>query len=413
MGTTGAYQRPPQYALDMCAMLFTQVVCTFDLTGAPLFGRAFFSLNNLEVNIRHLDSWHLDSWHLDSWHLDSWHQDGQQPSDSIDLIATGLLSSIASCSHLTSLTLTNASVPEPHQQRAAAVLASLPSLKSLELASLNYNRHWYLAAHLTALTSLGGTFYDTGDVLPVITRNPRLQHLYLDLECSLKPGAAYLRSILSACPSLAEVSLRGLTIDQQALDVLLTLGTHITTLKHCTFKLRASRAHWQGCSWRCLDLKSLDIWSLAYLPLRTVQTNARDSFHDCPHLTLPLEVPAEEVLGLLRQAAINLGAGMCLLGRGWGAQIRQHTWYVQRFMGVGVVPCDRLDAPVMSCNSATAGLLMPTGVPEVRCPCMLAGCPAWQQQSWRALAIRDNSVYLSGQVGLQQHLQPSAASGHL
>jgi hypothetical protein len=174
-----------------------------------------------------------------------------------------------------------------------------------------------IAAQLTGLTSLiidSNNSADVEQMFRVAGQNTGLVKLKFRNYAPLHRFRAshHQFTLLSNCPSLTQLDMRGLQIDGQALDLLLTHCTSITRLTLGGTTLDSSRADRQ-CSWRKLSLQGSSegiLSQLAYLPLRSVQELevSHDEVSCKVVLPLPASVPAAQLPSLLHQAATNLAS---------------------------------------------------------------------------------------------------------
>jgi hypothetical protein len=220
---------------------------------------------------------------------------------------------------LTSLVLQNCSINDSALGSAAAALARLHSLRSLQFEQSGTMMH--LAAQVTGLTSLEvdrGTSSLDAQLMLLASHNTQLQKLGMK---GLLTGAesdaetlatGHLQHLLISCPGLTELVLNSRIVDQDGLDALLAHGTSITHLTLSYSSLTASRAH-VPCSWRRVRLNEPSMQQLAYLPLRSVQELALGFSWATPHglcscLQLSFLTPAHtfQLTCMVSQAATNL-----------------------------------------------------------------------------------------------------------
>jgi broad specificity phosphatase PhoE len=235
----------------------------------------------------------------------------------------GLFTGLLLCQQLSTLHLEGFSVSPAAVQTTAAVLAQLSALRDLRLESYHTCNPADLVEQLTCLTALDLYVHDEmedGDageysvqsMFTAAAHNPALQIFKVCPGWFSRPTAAEVQHLLEACPSLSELHLGWMTLAPDAVVVLLTHGTTITTLTAHVFETTASLAD-KPCSWKCLQLQGdyPTVLHLANLPLKGLSSLqwATQWATGLATLELPLAtVPAEDLPHLLQRAATNLAA---------------------------------------------------------------------------------------------------------
>jgi hypothetical protein len=186
--------------------------------------------------------------------------------------------------------------------------------------------------------------------------------------------AAPLQQLLQGCPSLAHLSFKATAVHQDALEVILTHGTNITSLVASNLAPDSSIAG-RTVAWRNLVLVNEDwptVLHLANLPLQTVTSLqlSQDPVAGLGDLELPISsVPSDQLPGLLLQATTNLGGCPAWQSKP-AAQIALYD----------DSPIDDDDTPATICFDTEQGLqlmhaLAPLGGPHVKaCVLNMDGC---------------------------------------
>jgi hypothetical protein len=242
--------------------------------------------------------------------------------DGGDIHGGGLFTGLQLCRQLSTLCLEEFTISPAAVGPAATALAQLPALRDLCLAtpeSCDTNVA-EMIEELTCLTALelwvkGCDWDDEKNVQSMFTaaaRNPALRVFRTHIGVLGSPAAADIQHLLEACPSLSDLDLSGATVSPDALEVLLTHGTSITSLGAEFLETEVSLAD-RPCSWKYLFLESEcypSVLHLAHLPLRGVTfLRSQGTCLDLATLQLPLcTMAAEDMPWLLHQAATNLAA---------------------------------------------------------------------------------------------------------
>jgi hypothetical protein len=151
------------------------------------------------------------------------------------------------------------------------------------------------------------------DMITAAARNAGLQKFQFHVYSgeATQPTAAQIKHLLTSCPSLTDLDLEYHTVGQDVLEVLLELGTSITTFQVNDIEVYASLADRQ-CSWKHLTLEKFpSLATLASLPLHSLQVLniGRGRLWSYWQLDIPLgSTPAAEIPSLLRRATSNLAA---------------------------------------------------------------------------------------------------------
>jgi hypothetical protein len=224
-----------------------------------------------------------------------------------DRLFTGLSHNSA----LRSLTLNTCRIYSTAVPTSAAALAQLPNLQAIHFSGFAVPR--ILAAQLTGLTSLvieqtHVPMSPDDDVFMIAARNAGLQKLAAG-EAMAIYAPEKLQHLLSSCRSLTELDIRGHTLDDHGLAVLLQHGTSITSLVLGNTNLTVSRAK-HPASWRRLSLAvaAQRLYCFAYLPLKSVQQLEMNDYLLLGSFKLPVRSvnDPDEVIALLGSAASNL-----------------------------------------------------------------------------------------------------------
>jgi hypothetical protein len=228
-----------------------------------------------------------------------------------------------------------------------ASAAALARLKSLKEVTLEGCTPLGLLAQVSSLTELilSGSYHTTPDWVTAAAHNPELHKFRLsgkieDADRVLQHDlpADQLEQLLAACPTLTDLDLRICNISQECLDLLLALGTCITSLTVRDINVGESRAN-APCQWEkltiCAGSRGLSMHQAAFLPLKTVH-QLGSTLLICD-LQLPLSsVPLGEIPALLHQAATNLAGcparqhahplGVCLWNATTAFNPLEHRW---------------------------------------------------------------------------------------
>jgi hypothetical protein len=219
-----------------------------------------------------------------------------------------LLTGLQQCTQLSVLGINNFVIPAAAVRPAGSALANLKALKGLTLAAdqKNDTNPAGLLAQLAGLTALcieSSSAEHTRDMVVAAANNPGLKVLSV-ASYAATPSTAEWSHLLTSCRQLETLELGYAEVPQPVLDVLLTLGTNITSLDTSTITVTTSFAL-SPCKWRRLRLWHEDagsLFQLAYLPLHSV-THLDVGLLGFP---LPLEVISPEQLPrLVLQAAVN------------------------------------------------------------------------------------------------------------
>jgi hypothetical protein len=222
-----------------------------------------------------------------------------------------LLRHLQGCSQLTRLRLDCCQVDAGSEGSAAAALAQLPHLVSLTLKG---STPLSLASQLTGLLNLRLTDRQESvhDLFQVAAQCPELCSLTVRSNSTREQAvpAEQLRSLLGSCPSLTCLDMACHSIDQQGLEALLQLGPNITDLTLSSIQATRDLSG-RECKWRWLTLDTQEACNVVYLanlPLRGVERLILNS-EESVHLGLPVSaVPAPELPGLVRKAALNIAS---------------------------------------------------------------------------------------------------------
>jgi hypothetical protein len=175
-----------------------------------------------------------------------------------------------------------------------------------------------LVEQLTGLTSLGLNSTNGSHVegmFSAAANNPRLKDFTAcDGEMGA-PDSALFKHLLTSCPSLTDLDLNHLRINQGALEVLLTHGTSITSMKAFTFQTDVSFAE-RSCSWKSLGVAGIEhhasVLHWAHLPLKGLKDlEIWDGAHGggLGTFQLPFDsMPVDQLPRKLHQATTNLAA---------------------------------------------------------------------------------------------------------
>jgi hypothetical protein len=224
---------------------------------------------------------------------------------------------------LEKLELTDTSISPTAVQPAAAALATLTNLRAafLHVSDSCDTNPAGLVEQLTCLTELGlwsNRPSNFDGMLTAAARNPGLDFLFVSAGVDTSPTADQAEHLLTSCPSLTFLSLLYSTISQDVLEVILTHGTKITTLKAFAIQSKISFAD-RPCSWKSLKVGGVEHYAsvlyLAHLPLSGVtEFELRDDIQDRGlHLLSVFQLPfssidLDQVPQKLRQAAANLAS---------------------------------------------------------------------------------------------------------
>jgi hypothetical protein len=226
----------------------------------------------------------------------------------------GLFTGLQACMGLEVLHVSGLSISPAGVKPCAAILARLPALKDVFLhtpATGNTGASG-IVQQLTGLTSLCcDSLHDhVSSMLAAAARNPALQAFCVGHTGDEGFSAAELQHLLTSCTSLTSLDLTYFCIDKDDLEVLLTYGTNITTLKACTIDTDISFADRQ-CSWKSLTLAAVDdcyptVLNWASMPLKGVE-ELNHGLGSLGLLQLPLSrLEPDQLATVLRQATTNL-----------------------------------------------------------------------------------------------------------
>jgi hypothetical protein len=183
------------------------------------------------------------------------------------------LSALRSLSHLTSLQLYKCRMDDSAVASSAQMLQGLSGLRQLWLDSMPSS----LAAGLTQLTGLQLPFRHATETfssaVEVILGLPQLLTLELGnshVETGHALDPQLLSQLLTTCSLLQDLTLGG-RLDQQGLDAVLTLGTHLTSLRTNRVLTAHSTAR-SMCTLKALQwFSSNNIQEYIRLPLAAVE----------------------------------------------------------------------------------------------------------------------------------------------
>jgi hypothetical protein len=147
-------------------------------------------------------------------------------------------------------------------------------------------------------------------------RNPGLQTFTVCARGVTRPTAAQFKHLLTSCPSLTYLDLNNMRISQDVLEVLLTYGTKITTLKAFNCEPEVSFAD-RPCSWKSLQMfenafqHHASVLHWAHLPLKGLtELDARGADdHWLGTFQIPFNsIDLDQLPQKLRAATTNLAA---------------------------------------------------------------------------------------------------------
>jgi hypothetical protein len=227
----------------------------------------------------------------------------------------GLFTGTQACTGLEVLHVSEISISPASVKPSAAILARLPALKdvSLKMSQTCNTDPSGLVQQLTSLTSLHlSSHHDhLSSMFTAAARNPALQAFSVSYWGQESINAAELQHLLTSCTSLTDLDLDLMEVSQDALEVLLTHGTKITSLKALALITETSFADRQ-CSWRRLKLVGDECYATvlhwADLPLKGVEV-LENGVESLGTLQLPLSsVEPDQLATVLRRATTNLAA---------------------------------------------------------------------------------------------------------
>jgi hypothetical protein len=226
----------------------------------------------------------------------------------------GLFTGLQACTGLEVLHVSGLSISPAAVKPCALLLARLPALKdvSLHIPVTGNTGPSGFVQQLTGLTSLCFDSYGCDHVSSMFAaaaHNPALQAFSVGYAGDEGFSAAELQHFLTSCTSLTSLDVTCFCFDEDDVEVLLTYGTKITTLKAFMIGTDTSFAGRQ-CSWKSLTLAGDDsyptVLNWANLPLKGVE-ELDHVLGSLGVLQLPLSrVEPDQLATVLRQATTNL-----------------------------------------------------------------------------------------------------------